>query len=601
MLGKVWDIADRSAKGHLTRIEFFVALRSIALAQSRQTISREMVAQCDGLIVNQLPRFGNDYPLPTQEEIDMRHTNRNSLANATFSLGAINPQFNAKVQPPIKHESGFAEHMVYSIDVHCTTGVLNSTESVSHRRYSDFEWLRLRLLEDSMGRVVPPLPPKKYFGRFEKEFLDERRTGLEDFLNRLTSDPIFMNSRPLITFFQPACRRRSFFPQADEESFAKARGTGPTLITQVIALLQSSLANFMPHNVKHNLPTDARLEDFTNQLKELKDRLKTAQRKHYQYLPVFTARVTMALEFVTLSVPPTLPISQDEVREITEGLRREFETMRDTQKKEFHDILGSIILQIRAVEEVVKQRKGAQSQYDELLKKGESKRQRQALLRGDHLKQHLVDDLEKEIASISKESDAARHRYDTISRELESEILQFDTMRKRNTVKALRSLVELEAKFAKVSVRFWTVLHNRLVEAQASKLPVVVDLPKSVLGDAVIRNVSPAELKHVSVPPSAFQLGAQAPSTIPRLPTEPAAPIQRPVVSSSFGRSRDDTAHETSGVVVTRSDLPAYAQALASTEEYHEIRGHHTHSLDDDDYFLPSRPNGNVQVPSHWK
>jgi hypothetical protein len=84
-----------------------------------------------------------------------------------------------------------------------------------------------------MGRVVPPLPEKKYFGRFETHFLELRRSGLEQFLNRLTADPIFMNARPLMTFLQ-----------ADEVAFARARSAGPTLIDQVIQALQVCVRTF---------------------------------------------------------------------------------------------------------------------------------------------------------------------------------------------------------------------------------------------------------------------------------------------------------------------------------------------------------------------
>jgi hypothetical protein len=39
-------------------------------------------------------------------------------------------------------------------------------------------------------RRVPELPGKKMFGKFDKEFVEQRRAGLEDFLNKCAGHAI---------------------------------------------------------------------------------------------------------------------------------------------------------------------------------------------------------------------------------------------------------------------------------------------------------------------------------------------------------------------------------------------------------------------------
>ena len=65
-------------------------------------------------------------------------------------------------------------------------------ESSVRRRYSDFEWLRTELERDSKI-IVPPLPGKALKrqlpfrsddGTFDEAFIEERRKGLELFLNK---------------------------------------------------------------------------------------------------------------------------------------------------------------------------------------------------------------------------------------------------------------------------------------------------------------------------------------------------------------------------------------------------------------------------------
>jgi len=68
------------------------------------------------------------------------------------------------------------------------------------RRYSDFVWLRKTLTDQYPALWVPPLPPKKIRGRFEKEFVEGRRLDLQRFLSRLDSIDAFGDSDAFQTF-----------------------------------------------------------------------------------------------------------------------------------------------------------------------------------------------------------------------------------------------------------------------------------------------------------------------------------------------------------------------------------------------------------------
>jgi hypothetical protein len=71
------------------------------------------------------------------------------------------------------------------------------------RRYSEFEWLHERLSNLHPDVVLPPLPPKRTFGRFRDDFIDERKQGLQTFLQFLASHPKLRYDR----VFQLFCER----------------------------------------------------------------------------------------------------------------------------------------------------------------------------------------------------------------------------------------------------------------------------------------------------------------------------------------------------------------------------------------------------------
>jgi len=82
----------------------------------------------------------------------------------------------------------------YEVRMRTNLPVFKVKEFSCRRRYSDFVWLREEV-ENSVAIVIPPMPPKAYFkqlpflnsddGIFDEEFIEDRRVGLEEFINKL--------------------------------------------------------------------------------------------------------------------------------------------------------------------------------------------------------------------------------------------------------------------------------------------------------------------------------------------------------------------------------------------------------------------------------
>uniref|UniRef100_A0A8C5CV15 Sorting nexin 3 n=1 Tax=Gadus morhua TaxID=8049 RepID=A0A8C5CV15_GADMO len=87
---------------------------------------------------------------------------------------------------------GRGRFTTYEIRLKTNLPIFKLKESRVRRRYSDFEWLRAELERESKV-VVPPLPGKALArqlpfrgddGIFDDSFIEERRQGLEQFLNK---------------------------------------------------------------------------------------------------------------------------------------------------------------------------------------------------------------------------------------------------------------------------------------------------------------------------------------------------------------------------------------------------------------------------------
>ncbi|XP_066932522.1 uncharacterized protein [Clytia hemisphaerica] len=91
----------------------------------------------------------------------------------------------------------------YEIRIETNNIAFACTDSCVRRRYSDFQWLRNRLLSQfALERSLPELPPKKVFGRFKRQFLKNRQKGLQAFLEDITGQSTYLSDIAVHLFLQ---------------------------------------------------------------------------------------------------------------------------------------------------------------------------------------------------------------------------------------------------------------------------------------------------------------------------------------------------------------------------------------------------------------
>ncbi|CAG7786663.1 unnamed protein product [Allacma fusca] len=72
------------------------------------------------------------------------------------------------------------------------------------RRYSEFCWLRSKLQAHHPNKILPPLPPKRYFHmtKFDPKVIEERRYGLGKFIQRVMRSSELLSDAALHLFLQ---------------------------------------------------------------------------------------------------------------------------------------------------------------------------------------------------------------------------------------------------------------------------------------------------------------------------------------------------------------------------------------------------------------
>ncbi|KZT56888.1 Vps5-domain-containing protein [Calocera cornea HHB12733] len=113
------------------------------------------------------------------------------------------PSINVTVGDPQKVGDPINAHIVYT--VHTTTNSPNLFRKQSFsvlRRYSDFLWLYDNLCLNNPGVIVPPVPEKHSFGRFQETFVETRRQALNKCIQKIVDHPLLYTDPALKLFLE---------------------------------------------------------------------------------------------------------------------------------------------------------------------------------------------------------------------------------------------------------------------------------------------------------------------------------------------------------------------------------------------------------------
>ena len=118
------------------------------------------------------------------------------------------------------HGFGRKRYTDYEVRMKTNLPVFRVKGSSVRRRYSDFEWVKNEL-DQNTQIIVPSLPSKSIKrqlpfrsddGTFEADFIERRRSGLEAFINKIAGHPLAQNERCLHMFLQEPIIDHKYVP-----------------------------------------------------------------------------------------------------------------------------------------------------------------------------------------------------------------------------------------------------------------------------------------------------------------------------------------------------------------------------------------------------
>ena len=147
------------------------------------------------------------------------------------------PVFTISVGDPTRVGDPVRGYTVYTVRTRTTSPHYARGEFSVLRRFSDWLWLFEALTTNNPGVIVPPVPDKHAFGRFQDTFIETRRMALQRCLTKITAHPVLQLDPDLRLFlesdqFAAESKSRRFDSPASEKQGLLAGWTGPKYVEQ---------------------------------------------------------------------------------------------------------------------------------------------------------------------------------------------------------------------------------------------------------------------------------------------------------------------------------------------------------------------------------
>ncbi|KIK48273.1 hypothetical protein CY34DRAFT_72311 [Suillus luteus UH-Slu-Lm8-n1] len=112
------------------------------------------------------------------------------------------PIFVISVDDPQRVGDPIRSFTMYTVHTRTNSPLFQKSVFSVLRRYSDFLWLYETLSMNNPGVVVPPVPEKSPFGRFDETFVQQRRLALEKCIQKIVNHPVLAKDPDLKLFLE---------------------------------------------------------------------------------------------------------------------------------------------------------------------------------------------------------------------------------------------------------------------------------------------------------------------------------------------------------------------------------------------------------------
>ena len=113
-----------------------------------------------------------------------------------------NEDLHIAVHDPQTIGEGLKAHTIYSVSTKTSSPLFRTSQMTVQRRFREFLSLNQQLSDHNPGVIVPPAPDKHAIGRFEEDFVENRRIMLQRMMLKISKHPILNKDPSFVKFLE---------------------------------------------------------------------------------------------------------------------------------------------------------------------------------------------------------------------------------------------------------------------------------------------------------------------------------------------------------------------------------------------------------------
>jgi sorting nexin-1/2 len=370
--------------------------------------------------------------------------------------------FNIQVTTSEKVNEGIINsHVIYTIEGKTNHPEYKKKDINCTRRYSDFIWLREKLLENYKGYLIPPLPEKALLNRFNNEFIEYRRRELEKFLKRIVIHPILSNSIHLKSFLENSEILNS---KTNKKNTVGNENTEKKFTGGLFSFIGSSIEGISGINFNYQNEPDQWFDAKKNYINLLENNLSSLLKIFSLIIKKKKELIQISSEFGTVcSLLSSSEADHDQYvsnnfQKLSE-ISQQISTLDDKRINNeilfFEDSIRDYLRILSSVKEMLDARNEKLSIYQNYSKQYESKEEK-------YKKTKNLQKNEKELEELKQKENHAKEEFEKISEVVKLELQKFEETKKEDFKIIFEKLSQINIDYQLQAIDQWKIFLNEL-------------------------------------------------------------------------------------------------------------------------------------------
>ncbi|KAJ9064172.1 Vacuolar protein sorting-associated protein vps5 [Entomophthora muscae] len=358
------------------------------------------------------------------------------------------PFFEVKVTSPRKVNDAINPYTVYKVITKTNSTAFREREFSVSRRFRDFYWLHEQLSNGNPGVIVPPPPEKHVLGRFQEDFVESRRLGLERMIQKIMTHPHLYGDPDVKIFLESE--------KFNEHVTSRRKNSSKGLFQILGNVMSGATATF----IKHAEPDEwfearrNQLDQLETQIKGLHKAIESVSKQRKELATNYQRFGDGLMSVASFELKPEVAVLLEDYAQLQKNLKEVYDAQSQTNMGTLGAMTDEYLRMIGAVRAALNSRTKIYSTWQSLY--NDLDRRRLALPKAEKSYNFMrYSELKEEMNQLERRVMDTKHEFEDITKLVRSELDRFDREKVEDYQKCLEFYLSSMISSQEQIIKLW--------------------------------------------------------------------------------------------------------------------------------------------------